>query len=77
MEIHEIQKLPVKDLLSENGLVALWCTNKAAFRSFALQKFFECWNVELVATWYWIKVFGCFSIALRKLRPALVCCPLP
>ncbi|KAK2717208.1 N(6)-adenine-specific methyltransferase METTL4-like [Artemia franciscana] len=56
MEIHEIQKLPVKDLLSENGLVALWCTNKAAFRSFALQKFFECWNVELVATWYWIKV---------------------
>lgn len=48
--------LQVDDLLSLDGLVAVWCTNSEQQTKRLLENVFPSWNVHYVATWYWIKV---------------------
>lgn len=45
-------------LMSENCLVAMWITNKPAIRDLVLGEdgIFECWGVQLVEEWLWLKV---------------------
>ncbi|GBG82168.1 hypothetical protein CBR_g34449 [Chara braunii] len=49
--------LPVASLAHEDGaLVALWVTCREKLRRFAENELFPKWGVDLVATWYWLKV---------------------
>ena len=44
-------------LMAENCVVAVWITNKPAVRELVLGEggLFECWGVELVEEWIWLK----------------------
>jgi N6-adenosine-specific RNA methylase IME4 len=53
-----LSALPIEAHLTENGLVAVWVTNKVAFRDLLLGEggLFEQWGVQLVEEWVWLKV---------------------
>ncbi|PQE05258.1 mt-a70 family protein [Rutstroemia sp. NJR-2017a BVV2] len=53
-----LSSLPLQELLSPNGYIAVWLTNKASFRSLVLDPggMFDQWGVRLVEEWIWIKV---------------------
>ncbi|PQE16343.1 mt-a70 family protein [Rutstroemia sp. NJR-2017a WRK4] len=53
-----LSSLPLQDLLSPNGYIAVWLTNKPAFRSLVLDPggLFAQWGVRLVEEWIWVKV---------------------
>ncbi|KAJ8717796.1 hypothetical protein PYW07_005726 [Mythimna separata] len=52
----DIAEIPVQNLLSENCLIAVWCTNAASNVAAVKNIIFPKWGVEYVATWYWLKV---------------------
>jgi N6-adenosine-specific RNA methylase IME4 len=58
-EIHTLlSSIPINDHLAEEGLVAVWVTNKPAFRDILLQEggLFDEWGIDLVEEWVWVKV---------------------
>lgn len=58
-DIHNLlSSIPIKDHLAEEGMVAVWVTNKPVFRDLLLEDggLFDGWGVELVEEWVWIKV---------------------
>ncbi|XP_045777627.1 N(6)-adenine-specific methyltransferase METTL4 isoform X2 [Maniola jurtina] len=52
----EIASIPVQDLLSENCLIAVWCTNALSNINAIKNLIFPKWGVEYVTTWYWLKL---------------------
>ncbi|PZC83754.1 hypothetical protein B5X24_HaOG206911 [Helicoverpa armigera] len=52
----DIAAIPVQNLLSENCLVAVWCTNAPSNVAAVKNIIFPKWGVEYIATWYWLKV---------------------
>ncbi|XP_023954455.2 DNA N6-methyl methyltransferase [Bicyclus anynana] len=52
----DIASVPVKELLSENCLVAVWCTNAPSNINAIKDLIFPKWGVEYVTTWYWLKL---------------------
>ncbi|KAI9893349.1 MAG: hypothetical protein M1814_006645 [Vezdaea aestivalis] len=52
--------LPIRKLLSSNGIVAIWLTNSNKVRKSVLEKegLFEKWGVTLFEEWIWVKVTG-------------------
>lgn len=52
----DIASIPVKELLSNNSLVAVWCTNAPSNINAVKDIIFPEWGVEYVTTWYWLKV---------------------
>lgn len=52
----EIASLPIELLLEQHGLVAVWCTNCASHINAVKHKIFSAWNVQYIATWFWVKV---------------------
>ncbi|CAK1584331.1 unnamed protein product [Parnassius mnemosyne] len=52
----EIALIPVKNLLADNCLVAVWCTNSPSNVTAVKDLIFPNWGVEYVTTWYWLKV---------------------
>lgn len=63
--------LQIGDLLSVDGLVAVWCTNSQQQTKCLLEEVFPSWNVHYVATWYWIKVYLKLIFCLHKLSHSL------
>ncbi|TVY84688.1 Methyltransferase-like protein [Lachnellula suecica] len=53
-----LSSIPVKDHLAEDGLVAVWVTNKVAFRDLLLEDggLFDEWGIQLLEEWVWVKV---------------------
>ncbi|CAK7199938.1 hypothetical protein SEUCBS139899_002625 [Sporothrix eucalyptigena] len=54
-----LEQIPVGAKLADDGIVAMWVTNKAACESLSTDPkrgVFRAWGVELVATWTWLKV---------------------
>ncbi|CAH2042226.1 unnamed protein product, partial [Iphiclides podalirius] len=52
----EISLIPLKNLLANNCLVAVWCTNSPSNVSAVKDLIFPKWGVEYLTTWYWLKV---------------------
>ncbi|CAB3228968.1 unnamed protein product [Arctia plantaginis] len=52
----DIASIPVKELLSENCLVAVWCTNAQSNIDAVKNLIFPKWGVEYITTWYWLKL---------------------
>ncbi|CZT51863.1 uncharacterized protein RSE6_13073 [Rhynchosporium secalis] len=53
-----LSSIPIRDLLSEDGLVAVWITNRESFREMVLGKegLFEGWGMAICEEWCWLKV---------------------
>ncbi|TVY41223.1 Methyltransferase-like protein [Lachnellula occidentalis] len=53
-----LSSIPLNDHLAEDGFVAVWVTNKVAFRDALLQDggLFDEWGIELVEEWVWVKI---------------------
>ncbi|GAB0137227.1 hypothetical protein EsDP_00005503 [Epichloe bromicola] len=54
-----LTSIPVAAHLADNGLVAVWITNKAAIPDFLASPtggVFASWGVELAAEWTWLKI---------------------
>jgi N6-adenosine-specific RNA methylase IME4 len=47
--------LAVGKLLSDNGLVLVWCVVSRRHRE-AVEDWFRAWDVKLVAKWTWLKI---------------------
>ncbi|XP_072385204.1 N(6)-adenine-specific methyltransferase METTL4 isoform X1 [Diabrotica undecimpunctata] len=52
----DLKNLPIGDLLSDEGLVAVWCTNSKQNLDALLNEVFPKWNVQFTAKWFWLKV---------------------
>ncbi|XP_063626315.1 N(6)-adenine-specific methyltransferase METTL4 [Cydia splendana] len=52
----DIASIPVRNLLSPNCLVAMWCTNAPSNIAAVKELIFPRWGVEYLTTWYWLKV---------------------
>lgn len=50
-----LTSLPLEDHIAEEGVIAVWITNKAIFRELAVDLFSQ-WGVSLVEEWTWLKV---------------------
>lgn len=52
-----LSSIPLEDYVAEQGLVAIWITNKATFREMVIGEggLFEQWGVQLVEEWIWLK----------------------
>ncbi|KAK7073384.1 Methyltransferase-like protein 4 [Halocaridina rubra] len=55
MNVSDILKIPVPELLSYDGLLVVWCTNNENHLR-ELMEGLRNWHVHVIATWYWIKV---------------------
>ena len=49
------RSIPINNLLSENGLVVIYCTNSKRHQT-AIQDWLTNWNLAQVTKWYWLKV---------------------
>lgn len=52
----DIASIPIKNVLSQNCLIAIWCTNAPSNITAVKDIIFPKWGVEYVTTWYWLKV---------------------
>lgn len=52
----DLKDIPIEKLLSQNGLVVVWCTNSQQHLDNLLNGVFKQWKVQLVSKWYWMKV---------------------
>lgn len=59
----DIQDLPVGDLITDDGLVAVWCTNSPQHLD-ELRNMFDKWRIEYIGQWFWLKVS--FNISILK-----------
>ena len=53
-----LSSIPIHDRLESGGLVAIWITNKPAFKEILLGEggYFDEWGVGLIEEWVWLKV---------------------
>ncbi|KAH8808715.1 MT-A70-domain-containing protein [Xylogone sp. PMI_703] len=53
-----LSSIPIKDHVADAGMVAVWVTNKPAFREMLLAHhgLFNQWGIEFVEEWVWLKV---------------------
>ncbi|KAK0090781.1 hypothetical protein PV325_003801 [Microctonus aethiopoides] len=56
MHNDELCKIPINNLLSINGIIAIWCTNSAAHFNDIVNVMFPTWGIKFIAKWYWVKV---------------------
>ncbi|XP_063540182.1 N(6)-adenine-specific methyltransferase METTL4 [Cydia strobilella] len=52
----DIASIPVRNVLSPNCLVAIWCTNAPSNIAAVKELIFPQWGVDYLTTWYWLKV---------------------
>ncbi|KAI5076560.1 hypothetical protein GOP47_0008625 [Adiantum capillus-veneris] len=49
--------LPLKELAHPQGaLIGLWVTNREKLRAFVEDVLFPAWDVDIQATWFWLKI---------------------
>ncbi|KAK9474167.1 MT-A70-domain-containing protein [Dipodascopsis tothii] len=68
-----LRSLPVARLVAENGVVAVWVTNKAKLHRFVLDKLFPAWGVRLQRRIVWLKITASgqpvYDLASRHRKP--------
>ena len=52
----DLEKLPMKELTTEDALLFVWVTNKQKLVRYVKETLFPLWSVRLLAQWYWLKV---------------------
>jgi hypothetical protein len=56
LDKYDICHLPVNQLLSDGGLVAIWVTNKRQLVHWVIDHLIPHWSLEYIGEWTWIKV---------------------
>lgn len=56
MYCEDLKNIPIGDLLSDDGLVAIWCTNSQQHMNSLLNDVFSEWGLKLIAKLFWLKV---------------------
>eukprot|EP01134_Creolimax_fragrantissima_P005859 CFRG5859T1 len=56
MPHQKLRNIPIPRLISEDGVVAVWVTNKIAYQDYVRDVLFPSWGLYLVSTWYWLKI---------------------
>ncbi|KAG0363766.1 Methyltransferase-like protein 4 [Podila minutissima] len=56
MDLYDLFKIPIPQLLSKDGVVAVWITNRAKVKKVVIEKLFPAWGLTWVAHWFWLKV---------------------
>ena len=56
MENDILSTLPISRLCADGALVAVWCTNSKTHLDYLTNTLLPSWNLNYVATWFWIKV---------------------
>ncbi|KAF9385490.1 hypothetical protein CPB97_004758 [Podila verticillata] len=56
MDLYDLFKIPILHLLSKDGVVAVWITNRAKVQKVVVEKLFPAWGLTWVAHWFWLKV---------------------
>lgn len=56
MYTNDLGEIPINKLLSEKGLVVIWCTNSQQHMQNLVNGVFQKWDVKFFAKWYWMKV---------------------
>lgn len=53
-----LTSIPLKDHLTDDGMIGIWITNKDAFRDLVIREggLFEQWGVHIVEEWIWLKI---------------------
>ena len=57
MKNDDLYDLPIPQLAEDDCLIVVWATNKQAQHKFIQDCLFPAWKVELLAHWFWLKVF--------------------
>ncbi|XP_058805171.1 N(6)-adenine-specific methyltransferase METTL4 isoform X2 [Phymastichus coffea] len=52
----ELAKIPIKNLLNSNSIVAIWCTNSSSNEKSILEEIFPSWGLTFQAKWFWLKI---------------------
>uniref|UniRef100_A0AAG5DV69 Methyltransferase-like protein 4 n=1 Tax=Anopheles atroparvus TaxID=41427 RepID=A0AAG5DV69_ANOAO len=52
----DIKEIPLERHLHPDTFVVVWCTNAPTHIDAITKDFFPKWGLELVGTWYWIKI---------------------
>ncbi|XP_066986302.1 N(6)-adenine-specific methyltransferase METTL4 isoform X2 [Macrobrachium rosenbergii] len=55
LSVADILRIPLKELLTEGGLLVVWCTNNDT-QIKELREGLHKWDVDLIATWFWLKL---------------------
>ncbi|XP_018334648.1 methyltransferase-like protein 4 isoform X2 [Agrilus planipennis] len=52
----DLKKLPLENMISDHGIVVVWCTNSNKHQTALLNDIFMKWQVKFYTKWYWIKI---------------------
>ena len=52
----DLEKLPIKELTTQDALLFVWVTNKQKLLRYVKETLFPLWSVQLLTQWYWLKV---------------------
>lgn len=58
----ELKTIPIEDMLEDNGLVVVWCTNSCQHLNILKNEIFSKWKCKYRATWFWLKVINSICI---------------
>jgi len=53
---YDLKKICMNELLSNDGIVVIWVTNKQKYIEFVKNILFPHWNLKIIAHWHWIKL---------------------
>ncbi|KAG0033221.1 Methyltransferase-like protein 4 [Podila clonocystis] len=56
MDLYDLFRIPIPHLLSKDGVVAVWITNRAKVKKVVIEKLFPAWGLIWEAHWFWLKV---------------------
>lgn len=56
MYCEDLSSIPIDNLLADDGLIAVWCSNNQQYMNHLLNNVFLQWNVHFVAKLFWVKV---------------------
>lgn len=56
MDNEAIKSLPIDQLLNDQGLLVIWCTNSPTHRHSIEKDMLPHWGLTLVTVWHWVKV---------------------
>nr|CAH7725986.1 unnamed protein product [Callosobruchus chinensis] len=53
---NDIKSIPIENILQENGVVVVWCTNSTQHFDCLTKEIFPKWQVTFTGKWFWLKV---------------------
>lgn len=56
LDCFDLLKLPIPQIVTDNGLVCVWVSNNVKYHRFVVKKLFKRWELEVIGQWVWLKV---------------------